>query len=278
MNTGSQINSTTESLCRSLLTGEQSVPRQSLFDDDIFLKTCNKIRSENEQRVVVDIMRLIVPSAENLASYAPELEVLKEKLNKQWIKCIPLLNQRPQPDYSVGFRESAFTDDQLYRLDPFIGKDSDGCSVMSKVHVFFPFLSCEVKCGVHGLLVADRQNLHCAGVSVKGVFELFRRVGQEQTLYGEVLAFSVSHTNEHVRICGFYPLLEGEKVVVYRHIIGDFGIMHLGGEQKWTAYKFTKNLYYKFVPIHLKRLRDAIDKLPAQYNFDVDTSLSCTQG
>ena len=41
------------------------MPKDSLFRDDLFEKTCRKI----EARVIQDIARLIVPSAETLATY-----------------------------------------------------------------------------------------------------------------------------------------------------------------------------------------------------------------
>lgn len=39
------------------------------FNDDIFERTCHKIRNRKEARVVQDISRLIVPSAETMALY-----------------------------------------------------------------------------------------------------------------------------------------------------------------------------------------------------------------
>jgi hypothetical protein len=120
-----EINDTSRQLCQTLMEDQQSTPNHTLFDDDVFKKTCESIQSENEARIVLDIMRLVVPSAENLATRATKLEILKEKVNSSWLKCLPLIGKRPQPDYSVGFQESAFTDDQISRLSPFIGKDSD---------------------------------------------------------------------------------------------------------------------------------------------------------
>lgn len=269
-----KINDDGRHLCQKLLENEQPVPDSSLFRDDIFEKTCDTIRSENEARVVLDIMRLIVPSAENLANDgATKLEILKEKVNSSWPKCLPLIDTRPQPDYSVGFRESAFTEDQINKLDPFVGRDSEQSSVMARFDMYFPFLTCEVKCGTAALNIADRQNMHSASVSVKGIVELFRRLGWQQKLHREILAFSVSHDNESVRIYGHYPLIEGDKSSFYRHVVRKFDITNHDGKDKWTAYKFTRNVYETFVPIHLKRLCSAIDQLPARYNFDVDQSL-----
>ncbi|KAN0099154.1 hypothetical protein V8E51_012929 [Hyaloscypha variabilis] len=42
----------------------------------------------------------------------------------------------------------------------------------------------------------------------------------------------------------------------------------LNGKEKWTAYKFTKNVYDKWMPIHLKRIY-VIDDLPLDPDFEV---------
>ena len=96
-------------------------------------------------------------SVGTLATYgASELEILIEKVNSSWLKCLPLTDTRPQPDYSVGFRASAFTKDELNRLTPFVSRYMDQCSVMAREDLYFPFLTCEVKCGDKALNVADR--------------------------------------------------------------------------------------------------------------------------
>ncbi|PVH71469.1 hypothetical protein DL98DRAFT_435141, partial [Cadophora sp. DSE1049] len=85
-----------------------------LFRDGLFYKTCEKIQDRNEARVVQDITRLIVPSAETLATFGvKDLEILIESVNEGWNSSIPVTQTRPQPDYSVGFRREAFTEDQL---------------------------------------------------------------------------------------------------------------------------------------------------------------------
>ena len=53
---------------QNLLTTEQTVPRDSLFCDDIFKSTCRNIESRNEIRVIRDISLLIVLFAEMLAT------------------------------------------------------------------------------------------------------------------------------------------------------------------------------------------------------------------
>jgi hypothetical protein len=41
------------------------------------------------------------------------------------------------------------------------------------------------------------------------------------------------------------------------------------GKEKWTAYRFTKNVYDIWMPTHLERICSVIDKLPPDLNFEV---------
>ena len=112
--------------CQSLLCAEQPVPNSSLFRDDLFESTCQNIQDRNETRIIRDISLLIVPSAETLATYgATNLQCLIESTNEGWNNSIPVTKTRPQPDYSVGFRREALTEDQLKKLGPFVGDLTD---------------------------------------------------------------------------------------------------------------------------------------------------------
>ncbi|CZR52123.1 uncharacterized protein PAC_02000 [Phialocephala subalpina] len=247
----------------------RTVPQDSLFRDDVFDKACRKIQDRNEARVVQDITRLIVPSAETLATYgATHLDPLIESVNEGWNSAEPFYGPRPQPDYSVGFGRSAFMDDQLEKLQPFVGEVPDTFTsyFMATWQMYLPFLTCEVKCGAAALDVADRQNAHSMTLAVRGVVELFRLVERENELHREILAFSISHDHRMVRIYGHYPIIDGKKATFYRHPIHEFSFTALDGKEKWTAYKFTKNVYDIWMPSHLKKICSVIDALP---NFEV---------
>lgn len=115
----SKITDSCKALCQRLLDNEQPPPEHTLFGDDIFETTCSKMSSKNESRVIRDISQLLVPSAESLANYgASQLDILLEEVNSSWLKCLPLIRTRPQPGFSVGFADSAFTEEQLERLSP----------------------------------------------------------------------------------------------------------------------------------------------------------------
>jgi hypothetical protein len=128
--------------------------------------------------------------------------------------------------------------------------------------MYFPFLTCEVKCGAGGLNIADRQNAHSMTLAVRAIVELFKIVGLEMELHREILAFSISHDHSSVRIYGHYPVVDGKDTKYYRHPIRMFDIRELEGKEKWTAYKFTKSVYDTWMPAHFKRLCSVIDKIP----------------
>jgi hypothetical protein len=65
-----------------------------------------------------------------------------------------------------------------------------------------------------------------------------------------------------LRIYGHYALIDGNEARFYRHPIRKFDFTEQNGKDKWTAYKFVKNVYHKFAPMHLERICTAIDELP----------------
>ena len=265
-------------LYQRLLGLEQSVPQISLFRDDLFEETCCKIEDRNEARVIQDIARLIAPSAETLTTYgATHLNNLIEGVNERWISNIAVAGPRPQPDYYVGFRRSAFTDEQLKKLDPLIGSVFETSLFVATYRIYFPFLTCEVKCGASALDIADRQNAHSMTVAVRALVELFRAVKREKELDREILTFSVSHDHRSVRIYGHYPIIEGDKTTFYRHPIREFSFTEQDGKEKWTTYKFVKNVYDHYMPKLHKSICSAIDALPADLDFDLSQSASFSQ-
>ncbi|KAL5316341.1 hypothetical protein ACEPPN_015386 [Leptodophora sp. 'Broadleaf-Isolate-01'] len=264
------IADTSKTVCRTLLEAEQIVPKDSLFQDDLFDETCEMIQDRNEAKVIQDIARLIVPSAQALAIRGAKcLKPLIESVNEGWDNSIALTKPRPQPDYAVGFKRTAFTEDQLKKIQPIIGGFSETSLFLGTYYMYFPFFTCEVKCGAAALDVADRQNAHSMTLAVRGIVELFRLVKREKELHRQILAFSISHDHRTVRIYGHYPVIDGEKTTFYRHPIKEFSFTSEEGKDKWTSYKFTKNVYDIWMPTHLKRICSVIDKLPSDLNFEV---------
>ncbi|KAL7790397.1 hypothetical protein V8C37DRAFT_417462 [Trichoderma ceciliae] len=248
----------------ALLTAEQAGPSEFLFRDDIFEQTCQSVEDRNEARVLRDITPLVCPSAEILTIYgATHLKCLIESTNAGWSNSDPLTGICPQPDYSVGFRREAFTEDQLAKLSPFIGDfiAGDLSLFMATYYMYFPFLSCEAKCGAAALDIADRQNAHSMFLAVRGVTELFHLVKREDEIHREILAFSISHDHQSVRIYGYYPVIDEQEDKFYRHPIRNFSFTDLDGKEKWAAYQFTRNIYDTWMPNHFKKICSAIDQL-----------------
>ncbi len=193
------------------------------------------------------------------------LECQIESTNTGWNKSVPFEGTRPRQDYSVGFRRTAFSMDQVKKLD--LQFDNRTYSAAME-EMYFPFLTCEVKCGSQALDIADRQNAHSMTVAVRGVVELYQSVGRGDGLHHQkFLAFSISHDHRNVRIYAHYPEIEGLDTKYYRHLLQSFDIANEDGKDRWVSSQFTRNVYDSFVPIHRDRIKSAVDQLPAPESF-----------
>ena len=250
--------------CDSLLEKNQPVPEGSVFrDDNTFRIICGKLQGKNEARIFKDLTPLLVPSAETLATLgAKHLENVVESVNEGWNNCVPVTNPRPQPDYSVGFAREAFSEDQRRKLQPYTGDVFDISYLMGTFYMHFPFLTCEVKCGTSGLDIADRQNAHSMTVTMIGIYMLFKGVKREKELHRRILGFSISHDDESVRIWGHYPVIDEDQATFRRHSIRKFNFTERKGLERWTTYKFTKNVYDLWVTPHLQWIRSVVDDIP----------------
>lgn len=263
-----------------MLEKEQALPQDTLFRDDLFDETCESMEGRNEAMVIRDISPLICPSAQVLRIHgARHLDHLYESVNEGWNSAIPFHGTRPQPDFSVGFGRSAFTEEQLEKLEPFVGEIGSKTLTyfMVTTRIYFPFLTCEAKCGAAALDVADNQNAHSMTVALRALVKLFRFVGREKELHREILTFSISHDHRSVRIYGHYPVIEGDKTTFYRHPIRTFDFTEQDGREKWTTLKFVKNVYESHSPNLHKQICSGIYDLPADVNFDLSRSASFSQ-
>lgn len=253
-----------KAMCQTLLDADQAVPQDSLFNDSLFKRVCQRVRNKNEARVIRDLTPLLVPSAEIcFLRGATHLEHLIETVDEGWIKSIPLVKgSPPQPDYAVGFKSSVFTSEQLRKLQPSIGDWKTTSRLVATDEMYFPFFTSEVKCGNEALNVADRQNAHGAAVAANAVVELYKLVSRHHELHQKILTFSVSHDHRAVRIYGHYVLINGKDTYFYRNLIRDFSITDQDGKEKWTAYKFTLSVYNEFRRIHHERIISAVNQLP----------------
>ena len=104
---------------------------------------------------------------------------------------------------------------------------------------------------------------------MRGIVELLCAVNREDEVNRKILAFSVSHDQQSVRIYGHYPMITGKDDKYYRHPIRNFVFTELDGKEKWTAYRFIKNVYDIWMPKHFENICCAINQLPSDLNFDV---------
>lgn len=148
---------------------------------------------------------------------------------------------------------------------------------MATTQMYFPFFTCEVKCGAAPLDVADRQNAQSMSVALRALVILFRSVKREKELDRKILAFSVSHDHRSVRIYGHYPVIEKDKTTVYRYPIREFSFTEQDRREKWTTHKFVKNVYDHHSPKVHKLICSAIDDLPVGINFDLSQPASFFQ-
>ena len=260
------ITDKSKKLCQKLLSKTQAVPQDSLFRDDRFEETCQKVRDRNEARIVEDISPLIAPSPETLKTYgAVGLKHLVFNANERWDNSRPVTKTRPQPDGSVGFNRSAYIESQVQKLLPYIGNrvPYDYLSLfLATWRTFFPFFTREAKGGTGDLDVADRQNAHSMTMAVRGIVELFKLVNRENELHRELVAFSISHDATNVRIYGHYATIEDRVPSFWRHPIRSFDFTEEGGKDKWTAYQFTMNVYFESIAEFHPLICSAIDQLP----------------
>ncbi|KAL8830306.1 MAG: hypothetical protein Q9170_005789 [Blastenia crenularia] len=260
------ITDESKSLYQVLLKTKYSTPIHSLFRDDIFHTVCRNLRDKNEARIILDIARLLAPSPEVLAAFGVKsLDVLAESVNEDWNNSIPITSTCPQPDFSVGFKRSMFSYDHLRKLQPLLGDPSSLSYFRATHYMYFPFFTCEAKCGATGLDIADRQNSHSMTLALRGIVELFRLAGREKEVHRELLTFSISHDHRTVRLYGHYPVVDGLKTRIYRHAIRTFDITDLDGKERWTTYNFTRAVYDYSLTL-LKNIRSVMNELPADLN------------
>ena len=82
MGRGPGITDASRTLCKSLLEAAQPLPPDSLFRDDRFEGTCERLRNENEAKVIRDLTPLLVPSVEVLCAHGKKhLESIIDHVN-----------------------------------------------------------------------------------------------------------------------------------------------------------------------------------------------------
>jgi hypothetical protein len=88
--------------------------------------------------------------------------------------------------------------------------------------------------------------------------ELFKLGGHERELYREIVAFTIPHDADSVRLYAHYPFIRGDKITIWNHTADRF---YLDIATIWRSWTVTTNVYDIFSPLHLRRTRSAIDDI-----------------
>ncbi|KAL4984305.1 hypothetical protein BDW68DRAFT_180800 [Aspergillus falconensis] len=263
-------------ICKTLLNGEWGgdPPTGTVFDENKIQRILKRLAAQSEIAIIRAIGELVVPSVDN----SVELGTLAGNRDEPWNNSIPLVDSvpplqchadlleeekyylpRPQPDYSVGFSRLAFTNKQLLKLKPFLGRMNSTSFFRPTMELHFPFMVSEVKSETASLHVANYQSMHSMALCLRGIIYLFRLVKREQELNRMILGFSITHNSSSVRIHGYYPIISGPEITYHTYHISSFA---LNSETRWNSYKFVMAVYHKWAPLHLKRICSAIEQLP----------------
>ncbi|KAL6883975.1 hypothetical protein HDV57DRAFT_493347 [Trichoderma longibrachiatum] len=256
-------------LYKDLLEREQPLPKKSLFDDDIIGETCERIRFKNETTLFRDITPLIAPSVELLAIDDLRLGLMCESTNEVWSNSQPVIRIQPQPSYAIGFSAEAFTEEQFGKAKDFFD-DLYAAEISPTMKVtpdmFFPCFAVEIG----PIALGERQNAHSMTIGMRGVIELFRGAGREAELDRQILGWSIAHDHHRVEISVHYPVIYGDIANFHRKKIRSFDFNDPKCD-RWTAYRFTRNLYGTWMLAHFARVCSAIDDLPNKWPRYVDS-------
>ena len=269
MRASSLIQKSSKDLCISFLDGDRIPSRFPCYPPEQIPDILERIQGLNEARLQRDVTPWVVPSAENLVFSGQTIpDYIGEEIQADWTRCATMGSTRPKPDYTAGLLRSAFTNDEIGKLQNYTSFEKP---FFFTPNLCFPFLMCEIKTGLVGMEKADGQNIHSASIAVRAIIELYKNAfgtthpNRVDELYGQVLAFSVSHNNELVNLYGHYAVLSDDSTKpqkFYRYHIDMFSLTIRNGADRYKAYNFVFNIYEKFAPMHRKRIKDAVAFLP----------------
>ena len=264
------IQRTSKDLCFSFLAGDRTPGQCSCYPPEQIPNVLEHIQGLNEGRLQRDITPWVVPSAENLF-FSGEItpDYIGEEIQADWTRCATMGGTRPKPDYTAGLLRTAFTKEEIGKLQKYTSFERP---FFFTPNLCFPFLICGAKIGQEGIDKADRQNIHSASIAVGAIIELYKAAfgttypDRMNELYGQVLAFSVSHNHKLVNLYGHFAVLSDDstrKPKFHRFDIAIFSLTMFDGADRYKAYNFVRNVYEKFAPEHRKRIKDAVASLPA---------------
>lgn len=239
------LSNESKDLCENLL-GENHIfisctgyPERELFS------VLERVQWLNKTRVQRDVMPRVVPPAEILHFHGePGLSLISEDLNALWCYC------EPKGGYTAGLAPEAFTAEETRKLQNY---SSTKRPFLFTPDICFPFLTCEAKSGDQAMSRAQSQNINNGSIAVNAIIKLYQAAFEEsephlvKELHGKVLAFSVSHDHDSVRIWGHYAVMQ-DGLKYYYHDIEQFSLTIRDGRYKNIGYHFVRNVYDKICP------------------------------
>jgi len=236
------------------------VPNGPAFRKDRLLKMLSLAQFCNEARVVRDIMPLVVPSPELLSIDGhPGMDQMREAMDEQWTQCNTICGPRPRPTFAVGISPSAFTDVEEEEL---MLNHTSACPNLFPENMYFPFLICQVKDSYSPIQEAERQSMHSASIAVQAIIQLYRKISAADEVDRKILAFSVAHNNDDVKIYGHYAKVEGQNMTFFRCALYSACIFPYFVSDDWAKpYRIVRAIYELFFPQHLARIKDALARL-----------------
>ncbi|OOF90713.1 hypothetical protein ASPCADRAFT_156409 [Aspergillus carbonarius ITEM 5010] len=245
-------------LCKQLLQQPAPVPPDTLFEPEYMQQFHDALLNRSEMRLLVDLHPLLMPTAENqFLRGRQSLQHVIDGYNDLWMKTEPIYGSKPQPDHTRSLKWSTFDETQRQKLGV---RPNEKSVYTAREEMYFPYLTGEVKCGLQALEIADRQNFHSMCVALRGLVHLARTAGCVEAVHRRILGFSISHDLETARIYGYYPEIEGDKTSYYRRSIARVDIW--AEAEKWTCYRFVHSLDVIFLPRHIQRVMDMLDRIP----------------
>ncbi|PYI09784.1 hypothetical protein BO78DRAFT_307399 [Aspergillus sclerotiicarbonarius CBS 121057] len=256
-------------LCKQLLQQRSPVPHNTLFESEYIQDFYDALQNRSEMRLLIDLHPLLMPTAENQCIRGRQsLQHVIDGYNDLWMKTEAIYGSKPQPDHTRGLRWSMFDESQRQKLEVQPNMKS---VFTAREEIYFPYLTGEVKCGLQALEIADRQNLHSMCVALRGLVHLSRMAGCVEAVHRRILGFSISHDLETVRIHGYYPEIDGDKTSYYRWSIGHANIWTEA--EKWTCYRFVHSLDEIFLPRHIQRVMDMLERIPEPRDFSLQNTI-----
>jgi len=255
-----RVTDAAEAMIEELQELDWDPPSPAPFCPEVFYAVSRAARESDDARAVRELTPLLAPPAGLLrARGAPGLGLLVDMADAR-----PLSGAAepvPPADHTAGFRVEAFSDDQRPRLSRLGGRAASSCAAGAVV--FFPFLFCQANGGgPGGLELANLRAARDGTVAARAVATLLLAAGRGADVDRQVLAWTVSHDAERVRVWGHYALVQADTTTFHRHLVDTYDFSEDNGDECWNVFRFVRNLYAEWAPGHLERLRSALDGLP----------------